>query len=403
MPTNRLRDSDCKAARSGVRLLKLFDGGGLHLAILPSGGKVWRISYRLAGKPQTKSFGPYPEVSLAEARKQRDALREALRGGIDPMAERKAGRSDRRLHGKSRKWLTLLEATDAFWSGRKDVSPSYQANARRGISMHLCGSLGDRDIAGITRDDLLATLRVMDAAGLHVYVRKVRMWVGQVFDWAVENGQASINPAKLINPEKAFGRAPVKSFAALTLREIPEFMSRLALEGALQSVLACRMLALTWVRTIELRMMEWSEIDEEHATWLIPAGKMKRRREHLVPLSRQALTLLRELRARCRGSRYVFPSDRLLTRPMSENAVLYLIHRIGYKGRLTGHGFRSIGSTWANDNGYSPDAIERQLAHVPENKVRSIYNRAKYLVERRAMLQDYADWLDSCNIDPRRA
>lgn len=409
MPTNRLRDSDCKAARPGAKLGKLFDGGGLHLAILPSGGKVWRISYRLAGKPQTKSFGPYPEVTLAEARRQRDALQTGLRGGVDPMAERKAQRSDQRQHGKSRKWITLSEASTTYWAGRKDLSPSYLANAERGIATHLCKAivntgkggfttipLGNRDIGSIGRDDLLAALRVMDAAGLHVYVRKVRMWIGQVFDWAVENGHASINPAKLINPEKAFGRAPVESFAALTLREIPEFMCRLAIEGELQSVLACRMLALTWVRTIELRMMEWSEIDEDQATWLIPAGKMKRKREHLVPLSRQALALLGELRARCRGSRYVFPSDRLLSRPMSENAVLYLLHRIGYKGRLTGHGFRSIGSTWANDRGFSPDAIERQLAHVPENKVRSIYNRAEYLIERRAMLQDYADWLDSC-------
>jgi len=146
-------------------------------------------------------------------------------------------------------------------------------------------------------------------------------------------------------------------------------------------------------------MMEWSEIDEGEALWLIPEGKMKRSKDHLVPLSRQAMDLLRELKARCRGSRYVFPSDRVLTRPMSENAVLYLIHRIGYKGKLTGHGFRSIASTWANENGYKPDAIERQLAHVPENKVRSIYNRAEYLPERRAMLQAYADWLDSCNVD----
>lgn len=129
MPTNRLRDSDCKAARPGAKLVKLFDGGGLHLAILPTGGKAWRVSYRLAGKPQTKSFGPYPEVSLAEARRQRDELRKGLRDGIDPMAERKAQRSDQRQHGKLRKWITLQEASDTFWEGRKDISPTYRANA----------------------------------------------------------------------------------------------------------------------------------------------------------------------------------------------------------------------------------------------------------------------------------
>lgn len=135
------------------------------------------------------------------------------------MAERKAGRSDRRQHGKSRKWITLQEASDTFWEGRKDISPSYRANAERAIAMHLA-TIGDRDIASITRDDLLTVLRVMDAAGLHVYVRKVRMWIGQVWDWAVENGHASSNTARLINPEKAFGRAPVQNFAALTLREM---------------------------------------------------------------------------------------------------------------------------------------------------------------------------------------
>lgn len=405
MPTNTLRDTLCKSAQPGDKLLKLFDGGGLHLAVLPTGAKVWRVAYRLAGKPKTKSLGPYPDVSLAEARRKRDELKAQLRDGVDPMAERKAERSERGSHGKGRKWMTLQEASDTYWSGRNDLSPSYLANAERGIAQHLCPTLGKRDIASITRADLLAELQRMDAAGLHVYVRKVRMWVGQVFDWAVERDLAEINPAKLINPEKAFGRSPVESFAALTLREVPEFMRRLDIERPeMQSVMACQLLALTWVRTIELRMMEWSEIDFDAALWEIPAGKMKRARDHLVPLSRQAIALLERLRAIGLGGRYVFPSDRTILRPMSENAVLYLIHRIGYKGRLTGHGFRSIASTWANERGYSPDAIERQLAHAPENKVRSVYNRALYMDERRMMLQEYADWLDSCrDVDAVRA
>ena len=137
------------------------------------------------------------------------------------------------------------------------------------------------------------------------------------------------------------------------------------------------MLMLTWVRTTELRLMEWSEIDDVEALWLIPAVKMKRKKDHLVPLSRQALAILKEMRTRTRGNRFVFPSDRTDARAMSENAILCLLHCIGYKGRLTGHGFRSIGSTWANENGHSPDAIERQLALVPDSKVRAVYNRAR--------------------------
>ena len=385
MPTNTLTDARCKAFKPADKAQKMFDGGGLYLFVAPSGAKTWRAAYRLAGKEKTISFGPYPAVSLAEARQKRDALKATLRDGGDPMAPRKA----------TRKGMTLSEASAAYWAGRKDLSDSYRMNAERGIEMHLLPVLGDRPVGSITRDDLLAELMRMDAAGLHVYVRKVRMWAGQVFEWAVEHGHASINPAALIRPEKAFGRAVVESFAALTLRCLPDFLQRLALEQDLQSVLACRLLAYTWVRTNELRMMEWSEIDESSGQWIIPAGKMKRRRDHIVPLPRQAMAIIKEMAARRRGSIYVFQSDRRVDRPMSENAILYLIHRIGYKGRMTGHGWRSVASTWANERGYSPDAIERQLAHVPDDKVRAIYNRAEYLTERRDMLQAWADWVES--------
>lgn len=384
MLTNKLNEAKCKAARAAESPQKLFDGGGLYLFVSPTGAKSWRVSYRLNGKAQQKSLGPYPDVSLAEARRKRDELKALLRDGHDPMAERRANR-----HG-----MTLREASDAFWADRNDISPLYKANATRALEMHLWPNLGDKNVAGIDRDMLLTELSVMDAKGLHVYVRKVRMWVGQVFDWAVENGHAKINPAALINCEKAFGRAKVESFAALDLRDMPNFVQRLAMERELQSVLACKMLAYTWVRTNELRMMLWSEVDGDQ--WLIPAGKMKRKKDHLVPLPKQAVAIMAEMKARSSGSDYVFPSDRRNDRPMSENAVLYLLHRMGFKGRMTGHGFRSVGSTWANEHGYNPDAIERQLAHVPENRIRATYNRAAYLPERRAMLQDWADWFDSC-------
>jgi integrase len=256
--------------------------------------------------------------------------------------------------------------------------------------MHLYPALGDTVIGSIQRDDLFEPLRLLDAQGKFVYVRRVRMWVSQVFEWAIEHGHATINPAALIRPEKAFGRARVTHFKALELQDLPAFFERLALEKDLQSVLACRLLALTWVRTSELRMMRWDEIEGD--TWVIPAGKMKRRRDHVVPLPRQALPILEDLRSRTR-SVYVFPNDWRDDRPMSENSVLYLIGRIGYKGQMTGHGFRTVGSTWANENGFNKDAIERQLAHVPDDKVRSAYNRAEYLPERREMLQAFADWI----------
>ncbi len=390
MPTNTLSDARCKGAKPSDKPYKLFDGGGLHLYVSTTGSRTWRLAYRLAGKPQTMSLGSYPEISLAAARVKREEAKRALIEGHDPMAPRRVNRQG----------VTLAEATETYWQGRKDVSATYRTNALRGIELHLVRLLS-KPISSITRDDLLGELLLMDAAGLHVYVRKVRMWVGQVFEWAVENGVANINPAALIRPEKAFGRAKVTSFAALALREVPEFLERLAMEGDLQSVLACRLLALTWVRTNELRRMEWSEIDETAKVWLIPAGKMKRDRDHLVPLSDQSLAVLKQLRARSRPeARYVLSAPHRMDRPISENAVLTLIARMGYRGRMTGHGWRSVASTWANENGYSPDAIERQLAHVPDNKIRAVYNRAEYLTDRKKLLQDWADWLDSCGFTP---
>jgi len=390
MPTNTLTDAACKRAKPAETPIKLFDGGGLHLFVSPTGAKTWRLAFRIDGKPQTKSLGAYPLVSLAEARAARDAIKLQLLAGTDPRKPRTAGAS-----------VTLGAAVEQYWCGRQDVTEKYRQNAMRGISMHL-GPLLAVPVAKITRDDLLAQLLVMDRAGLYSYVRKVRVWVGLVFDWAVERGHCAINPATQINPEKAFGRQQVESHAALELSDIGPLLHRLSFEARIQSVLAHQMLALTWVRTVELRTMRWADIDGD--LWRVPKMVMKKRRDHLVPLSRQALALLDELRQRRGSSEYVFPNDRRDDRPMSENSILYLLARVGYEGRMTGHGWRSVGSTWANEAGHNDDAIERQLAHVPGDKIRAIYNRAEYLPQRAKMLQDWADWLDEQlrNVNSRR-
>jgi integrase len=392
MPTNTLTDRRCKTEAAGDKPKKLFDGGGLHLFISTAGSKTWRLAYRIDGRPQTMSFGAYPAISLAAARAKRDEIKAVLAEGGDPMAPRRVQRAG----------LTLEEASATYWDGRGDLSESYRTNARRAIEMHLVPTLGKRNIGSIERQDLMGALQVMNSAGLAVYVRKVRMWIGQVFDWAVENGHAKINPASLINPRKAFDHAQVEHFASVDLREVPELMQRVALEGSIQSALAFRLLALTWVRTSELRMMRFNEVDG--SLWRIPKERMKRKRDHLVPLSSQALALLKELKARSRGGEFVFPAEHRDDRPMSDNAILALLARMGYRGRMTGHGWRTVASTWANEHGYNRDAIERQLAHAPDDKVRAAYNRAEYLPERAVMLQAWADWLDSCEkVDPSRA
>jgi integrase len=400
VPTNRLNDKTLRSLRPPAKPRKHFDGHGLYLLHRPTGSKTWQVAYRLHGKLQTATLGPYPEVTLSEAREKRDRLRKLLRDGVDP---RRTARDTEAPQPPAAPTMTLRSAAMRYLDGRRDLSESYRSNARRGIEFHLSGLL-DRPIKDIDRATLLAELLKLDAAGKHVYAKRVLMWARHVWEWAVEHPEqtgCAINPAASINPGKAFGKAAVRSHAALRPSEVPEFMQRLAAEDQnLLSVVGCRMLAMTWVRTKELRLMKWSQLEEDGSMWRLPAANMKKGNEHLVPLSRQARAILDALRARSR-SEYVFPceSGRRRDRPMSENSILYLIGRIGFKGRMTGHGWRSVASTWAHESGsYHVDAIERQLAHTPasKDKVRMIYNRSQYLEVRRRMMQEWADWLEKC-------
>lgn len=306
MPTNTLTDSQCRSAKAGEKARKLFDGGGLHLYISPKGSKTWRLAYRFDGRPQTMSFGPYPEVSLAEARQRRDDAKAKLRDHINPIEHRKPSKQTN---------ISLEDANESYWEGRKDISDGYRRNAQRGIQTHLCPTLGKLTLREIDRERLLTALNVMDASGHHVYVRKVRMWVGQVFEWAIEQGYAESNPCEQINPRKAFGHHRKQHFAALDAKDIPEFLARLSFESELTSVIACKLLALLWVRTKELRMMKWAQV--EPGLWRLPASVMKSDEYHLVPLSKQAEALIEQMRQRSRGSEYVFPHETRLDRPMA--------------------------------------------------------------------------------------
>lgn len=379
MTVHKLRDAEVRLARPREKLYKLFDGGSLFLAVTPAGGKHWRLQYRVGGKQSTLSLGSYPTVSLAQARQKAQEARRTL----------PTGRVAR---------MTLREACEAYWAGREDLSEIYRTNATRALEMHVLPHLGNRLVGTITREDLMGVLDAMNNRGLYVYVRKVRRWVGQVLQWAEARGMVTVNVARLIDPRAAFGSRRTVHYPALALSEVPAFMSRMALEGRLQSVLACELLALTWTRTGELRGARWSEIDGD--VWEVPKSRTKRRRDHLVPLSAQAVARLDEIRSWGLPGELVFPSRRF-DRPISENAILALIARMDYAGRMSGHGWRSVGSTWANEHGWSPDVIERQLAHESGDEVRAAYNRAEYLPARRRMLQAFADWLLPEPADPR--
>lgn len=380
MPTNRLTDAFCRRV-TAEKAAKHYDGQGLYLWVSPT-AKVWRLDYRLHGKAQTHVIGPYPLVGLKEARERRDAFKLRLAEGLPVRTERAAPMA-----------MTVRRVCDDFWTARQDVTERYRQNAINALGRYIIPRLGDMPVAELRRADVLQALTVIEAGGKLDYVRKVRLWLSAALDWAVEREYAQHNVCLDIDPAKAFARKTVEHRSALELPQMAGLWQRLELEGQIQSAMACRLLAMTWVRTQELRGMKWPEWGGD--VWRIPAARMKRRKDHIVPLPKQAQALLQSLKRRDPGSEYVFPNGRSLTRPMSENAVLYLLHRMGFKNQMTGHGFRAVASTWAHERGYPGEAIEMQLAHTPQDKIAAAYNRSAYLDVRRSMLQAYADWLDT--------
>lgn len=382
MPTAKLTDAQCRAAKPRPKAYKLFDGAGLALVVLPSGVKSWRLFHRVDGRQQTATLGLYPAVGLAAARL---AAQQARTAPPKPAAAVPT--------------LTLADACSAYWAGRQDCTAGYRDHALSSLDHNLFAELGRVPVRDLTRAEVLRVLLLIDARGKPEAARRVRMWLAMVLDWCVEREHCTANVARTISAARAFSGRTVQHHASLPLAEVPAFMARLALEPPLQSVLALKLLALTWTRTGELRAMRWAELERDSAgvptRWRVPAARMKMRRgvDHLVPLSRQAVALLAVLQQRAGSSPFVFPAERTQDRPMSEAAVLALIGRLGYAGRHTGHGWRTVASTWANENGWHPDAIERQLAHMPADSVRAAYNAAQYLLERVKMLQAWADWL----------
>lgn len=384
---NKLTDARVRAIKAGGKASKHSDGGFLYLFVTPTGVKSWRVGYRLNGVEQTATLGLYPDVSLAEARVKRDDLKARLRRGEDPRAVR------------TRDVPTLKAVVEAYWAGRQDVTEDYRSDALACMVSTFYPTLGRRPVNTIEQDDVMAALGRLNDAEKFDYVRKARGWLSQALDYAIQHKWVRHNVAAGINPRRAFGRKRVEHFASVGLHEVGDLLKRLDLEGDLISVLACRFIALTWVRTKEARHARFADIRD--GVWVIEEHVMKKRREHVVPLSAQALALVEKLRAMQTGSEYLFPGGRGVDRPISDTAVLALIHRIGYRGRMTGHGWRSVASTWANEAGYSPDAIERQLAHAPGDKVRSAYNRAQFMAERREMLAAWGQWLEDQQGAPR--
>lgn len=371
---------------------RLFDAGGLYLEVAASGGKWWRLKYRFDNKEKRLSLGVFPRVSLKEARCKRDNVRRMLDNGKDPGVVRKAEKAARNeLNADS------FEAIAREWL--KKFSPnwakSHASKIIRRLENDVFPYVGNRPIRQLAAPELLTVARRIESRGALETAHRALQNCGQVFRYAVATGRAERNP--VADLRGALPPPKEKHHASLTDPKAVGALMRAVhgYQGHNVTRCALKLAPLTFVRPGELRRAEWAEIDLEKAEWRIPSEKMKSRVPHVVPLSRQAVDVLRELQPLTGTGRYLFPGLRSAARPMSENTVNGALRRLGYgREEMTGHGFRSMASTILNEQGWNRDAIERQLAHGERDAVRAAYNYAEHLPERRKMMQSWADYLD---------
>ena len=387
-----LSEVKIRTAKPEEKQITLFDGGGLFLLITPSGGKLWRFKYRFDGKEKLISLGTYPEISLVEARQKREEARQQVAHGIDPGTLRKAQKQAKTVE------IETFEVIAREWHTK--FSPSWAKTHVDGIMNRLERDIfpwiGNRPISEIKAPELLTVIRRVESRGALESAHRVRTIAGQVFRYAVATGRAERDPAAdlkgALPPRKVKHHAAIinpKEIGAL-LRAIDGYTGHFIVKCAL------RIAPLVFVRPGELRHAEWMEIDLDEATWNIPEGKMKMKEPHLVPLCQQAVEILRDLQPLTGSGRYVFPSARSFARPMSENAILAALRRMGYsKDEMTGHGFRAMARTILDEVlMVRPDFIEHQLAHAVRDPNGRAYNRTAHLEERRNMMQKWADYLD---------
>jgi len=390
MRTN-LTDTRIKGCKPKNKPYRLFDGGGLYLEVHPNKSKYWRLKYRFAGKERLYAIGSYPDKSLAGARADADAARKLVKAGIDPVAYRKTLKIETQEAATNTFERLALEWIDHQGGRWKE---GHKSDVLKSLENDVFPSIGHRPITEIKPPELLAVIRSIEKRGALEIAGKVLQRCSAVFRYAIQIGRCTYNPAGEM--KGALKAKKVKHRAALTDDDLPDFLQAVErYNGDMQTINALKLLMLTIVRTGELRGAQWSEIDFDNATWRVPAERMKMKTEHLVPLSSQAVAVLREQHKLTGQYPLVFPSRSNVTKPMSENTILFALYRMGYRSRATGHGFRATASTILNEQGWKPDVIERQLAHIERNKVRAAYHRSEYLTERKKMMQHWADYLDS--------
>ncbi len=369
---------------------RVTDGGGLSLEITPAGGKLWRWRYYFQGKPQILALGKYPAVTLSEARKLRDEARQLVSSGKHPTRAKNALKLRLMQEGENtferaaRRWFELREGK---------LNEKYHKQCLERLEQLVFPMIGALPIAEITIPDIVSVIEKIGNRGTIETAKRMKQLIGQIFRYATQRGLCQHNPAADLRD--ILPSAQEKHHACIPVAELPELLKAIEARDNDFSKAAMQMLALTFVRTGELIGAKWEEINWQREEWHIPAERMKMKRPHVVPLSRQALAILLDLQRVTGEKQYLFYSAASKAKHISNGTVLMALRRMGYQGRMTGHGFRSLASTILNEKNYPSDVIEKQLAHKDQDKIRSAYNRAEYLLERKKMMQDYADMLDT--------
>ena len=390
-----LTDAQARNAKTDGKVIKLTDGGGLFLEVRSSGSKLWRYRYRIGGKENLFAVGRYPDVGLAVARTLRAEARELVKKGIHPSRNRRAARLVSHIANAN-----TFEAVAHEWITKKQPhwSPYYARQVQRFLKADLFPHVGALPIKSVSAAHLLEVIRRIEARGAVTTALLVRQWTSAIFRYAVATLRADADPAAAL--KGAIQRPKTKHSRPLSRDEIAAFVCALDCYGGYRTtVIALRLMLLTFVRTVELRTAPWSEFNFERAEWRIAPEQLKMREGHIVPLSRQALVLLQELKLHTGGRPFLFPNYRNPKACMTATTLNRALERMGLNGRgsigFSAHGFRATASTILNEIGVRADVIERQLAHAERNKVRASYDQAEYLTERRGMMQQWADLVDT--------
>lgn len=371
---------------------KHFDGGGLYLELTKAGGRYWRMKYRHSGKEKRLAFGVYPAVGLKDARDLAAAARKALQAGDDPGALRKAEKAK-----ATHEAVNTLEAVARDWHKHQASRWEHETAGRilASLATDIFPVLGSRPMVSVKAGEVMAAVKKIEARGSGDQANRVLQRVKAVYRWAVTHERIDSNPMLDLVPSEILKPREVQHRAAMADRELPAFLAKLdAYAGDSHTVQALRLLMLSAARPGEVRGARWAEFDLDAALWVIPAERMKMRHEHRVPLSTQAVQVVRSMDALSGDRELVFPSPTYRSKPLSENTFNSALARMGYKNTATAHGFRALFSTVANEHGWNPDVIERQLAHKEQNEIRAAYHRTTYMQDRTRLMQWWADYLD---------